>query len=180
MNLIGITGAAGSGKSTMAGLLVNEHRYTRLRFADTIKRMTMALLVEAGIGHSVAVEMVDGFAKNDAIPFLGCKTPRHIMQTLGTEWGRKLIDPDIWISILNHQIEPLNRTQYVVIDDVRFENEAAMIRKRGGRIIGIEGRGGIAGGHESEAGVAPDMTYYNVPGADLDDMRKWLRYIINV
>ncbi|WP_208311400.1 hypothetical protein [Agrobacterium rubi] len=40
----------------------------------------------------------------------------------------------------------------VVVDDCRFPNEAAEIRKLGGVVWKIVGRGGIVGSHESEAG----------------------------
>jgi hypothetical protein len=55
------------------------------------------------------------------------------MQTLGTEWGRHLIHPDLWCSITLEQIE-LADLPLVVIEDVRFENEAQLIHKAGGVI----------------------------------------------
>jgi hypothetical protein len=177
MKLIGISGAAGSGKSTMANQMVTWHGYTRLRFADPIKRMTMVLLVETGASHSAAVEMVDGMCKNDAIPQLGGKTPRDLMQTLGTEWGRELISPDIWLSVMRCQLDA-HRDKMVVIDDVRFENEARMIRERGGKVIGVVGRGGLPSHHASENGVSPDVTFHNRPGITLDEMSGWLRHVL--
>jgi len=177
MKLIGITGAAGSGKTTMSRLMDTGHGYTRMRFAEPLKRMTMMLLVEIGFSHGMAVEMVDGACKGDAIPQLKGKTPRDIMQTLGTEWGRELISPDVWVAVMRHQLDTCH-SDLVVIDDVRFENEAQMIRERGGKVIGIVGRGGLPTHHASENGVSPDVTFHNRPGITFDEMSGWLRHVL--
>ena len=66
-------------------------------------------------------------------------TPRHLMQTLGTEWGRQSVDPEIWVkltkaNILAQQAEGFD----VVVTDARFENEIAMLQELGARIVHID------------------------------------------
>ena len=92
--------------------------------------------------------------KETIIPELGVSA-RHMMQTLGTEWGRACIHPDFWVMIARAKTQrTMNDGGSVVIDDVLFPNEATMIRDLGGELWRIE-RPGIAynGGHESEGGL---------------------------
>ena len=103
--------------------------------------------------------------KEAIIPELGVSA-RHMMQTLGTEWGRACIHPDFWVMIARAETRRiLADGRSVVIDDVRFPNEAAMIRDLGGELWRIE-RPGIAynGDHESEGGlddITPDRVIVN-------------------
>lgn len=61
-------------------------------------------------------------------------TPRKLLQIIGTEAGRKLIHPDIWVnSLFSSYKEGLNW----VITDVRFKNEAQIIKNKGGILIKI-------------------------------------------
>jgi hypothetical protein len=63
-------------------------KYARAAFADPLKDMLVT-------GLSVTRERdLDGPHKHDPTNY-GGKSPRELMQTLGTEWGRELIDPDI-------------------------------------------------------------------------------------
>jgi hypothetical protein len=48
-----------------------------------------------------------GDEKETPLPEFGGKTPRQMMQTLGTEWGRNLIDAEIWITLWKRQAEGL-------------------------------------------------------------------------
>jgi len=153
--LIGLCGLAGSGKSTAADHLVSRHHFRRLRFASPIKRMIRCLLIEAGAGLMEAVEMVDGNLKETPTDLLGGKSPRYAMQTIGTEWGRDLIATDIWRKILLSKVSRhLNEGHSVVVDDLRFENEAEALKQAGFTIISVK-RPGIAGvqAHSSEAQV---------------------------
>jgi hypothetical protein len=50
------------------------------------------------------------------------------MQTLGTEWGRKIIHPEIWLLAWKNSVEELGAYGNVVVDDVRFPNELAIIQ----------------------------------------------------
>jgi len=89
-----------------------------------------------------------------------------MMQTLGTEWGRACIHPDFWVMIARAKTQRImNYGMPVVIDDVRFANEATMIRELGGELWRIE-RPGIAysGDHSSEGGledITPDRVIVN-------------------
>ena len=125
--LIGIAGRARSGKDTVANFIVAAIGGYRYSFADPIRAMLAPL----------GVDMSDPYwqaRKEEPIPALGV-SPRRMMQTLGTEWGRQLINPDLWL-IMAHQRLLLNGPG-MVIPDVRFDNEAAWIRKHGGRIIHV-------------------------------------------
>lgn len=125
--LIGITGRARSGKDTVANFIVAAVGGYRYSFADPIRAMLIPL----------GVDMSDPYwqaRKEELIPALGV-SPRRMMQTLGTEWGRQLINPDLWL-IMAHQ-RLLQSGPGMVIPDVRFDNEAAWIRKHGGRIVHV-------------------------------------------
>lgn len=145
-DVVAFTGVASSGKSTAAQFLVDKLGYTRVRFAGPLKDMMRAIGLEE--------EQIEAGDKESPAGRLLGKTPRYAMQTLGTEWGRNCIGEDFWVHLWRYRVIPvLDAGGRVVVDDCRFPNEAAAIRKLGGDIFKIEGRGGIAGSHVSEAGV---------------------------
>lgn len=83
-------------------------------------------------------------------------TPRRMLQTLGTEWGRDIIHPNIWVNSLMGLYEqsrvngPSNNYPDWLIPDVRFPNEAQAIKERGGLLIKVERPDGSDGDHISE------------------------------
>lgn len=158
--IVALSGAAGSGKSTAAQYLVDIHGYTRVRFAGPLKAAMAAL--------GLSARHIEGDLKEVPCDLLLGKTPRYAMQTIGAEWGRNLIGEDLWTGLwraaANNVIEDGGR---VVVDDCRFPNEAATVRKMGGDIYRIIGRGGIAGGHESERmDFIPDVVIDNSGGVE--------------
>lgn len=138
MRLIGIAGKARSGKDTAANYLLEKlgDDWSSASFADPMK----AMLGVIGVNCSDAAK---DLPKNQ----YGVST-RHMLQTLGTEWGRDGIGSDFWIDVF----EMYNAGQCVIVPDVRFENEADLVRKNG-ILIHIKGRGGIKGNHVSEQAV---------------------------
>ncbi|AZB50559.1 hypothetical protein [Synechococcus phage S-H1] len=132
-----------------------------MSFAAPLKRAVWNLLNDLGF---------DGFRyaytdKEVIIPEIGVSA-RHMMQTLGTEWGRACIHPDFWVMIARAETQCIIANGgSVVIDDVRFPNEAAMIHDLGGELWRID-RPGITydGGHSSEGGlecITPDRVIIN-------------------
>lgn len=79
------------------------------------------------------------------------------MQTLGTEWGRDILGSDFWIRLWRARVEQVaSEGKRVVVDDLRFPNEAKAIRQLGGDIYRLAGRGGIIGDHVSERGCGDE------------------------
>jgi hypothetical protein len=125
--IVGIAGPIGSGKSTIAGILTSQFGFSRVRFAGPLKNMMTAL--------GLSVRQVDGDLKEVPSDLLCGKTPRHAMQTIGTEWGRDLIGNDLWINAWKASVERLPGNSAIVVDDVRFPNEADAIREAGGVLL---------------------------------------------
>lgn len=123
IEIIAFVGKAQAGKSTAAKHLVENYGFVRLRFADTLKSMLYAM--------GLSYEEIDGYKKISECELLGGNTPRYTMQTLGTEWGRKLISEDLWINCLDRNMRSFIRAgaKKFVIDDVRFLNEARYIAR---------------------------------------------------
>ena len=150
--LIGLTGLAGTGKDTVRSILEAEG-FTGFAFADPIRGMIRELLSSNGIDDAY---MDDRERKETIIPALGVSY-RHLAQTLGTEWGRCLA-PDFWLRIAGAYMDDLAwqgaQASHFVISDVRFENEADWIRKRGGVIWRVvRPNTAPVRDHVSEAGV---------------------------
>jgi len=119
MQIIGIAGRAGSGKSEVAEYVRGKigPDLWRVAFADELKR-----LARRGFGW-------DGI--KDA-------KGRRLLQVLGTDCGRAY-NPQIWIQKWRDRVEMVTEWGATVImaDDVRFENEAAEIHRMGGVVVRV-------------------------------------------
>lgn len=91
--LVGLCGRKGSGKTAAAKSLV-EDGYTVVSFATPIKAMAAALYRAAGADKELIARKLLGNLKEAPCEILGA-TPRRVLQTLGTEWGRSIIDRQI-------------------------------------------------------------------------------------
>ena len=103
MKIIGITGVARSGKDTLADYLVKLHGFIKLSFAAPIRAFV------ADVTDFPLATMEDGPEKEQPLDWLDGQTPRHLMQTVGTEWGRNMIDRDLWIKVVEQKIREARR-----------------------------------------------------------------------
>lgn len=164
--IIGLCGAKNSGKSTVFGKhLVEKYKFVSIPHSAPIKRMMFAL----GLNE----RHTEGDLKEEPCDILCGKTPRWAMQSIGSEWGRKLMDPDFWVHLWSLEV---GKHKHVVSDGVRFANEVDKIRELGGVLIRIR-RPGIEGdtSHDTElyAGTLKvDHEIYNDEGCQEDSIRK--------
>lgn len=151
-HIIAFVGKAGSGKSTAAQYLAVQHGFRIVKFAAPLKRMLSAVGLDT--------EEIEGSLKQQPCDRLMGQTPRHAMQTLGTEWGRNCIHPDFWVNLWAMEVET---KRLVAVDDCRFQNEAEAVRDFGGAIIEIRRPSLVidenVDRHASEAGVGIEPDY---------------------
>lgn len=136
--IIGLCGHIGSGKTYLAGQVrATSPDIAKLAFATPLKRIVEEVLAQVGVAPTEARAMIYGDRKEAVVPGLPFDvTTRHIMKTLGTEWGRTCIHPDLWVILAMKAVDQyLARGLSVIIDDVRLPNEAAAIVARGGRVV---------------------------------------------
>lgn len=148
--LIGLSGLARVGKDTAAQHLVNHHGFQSYAFADPLRD---------GLMHILNLSPCDfeGEQKEQALPWLG-RSPRELMQTLGTEWGRNSVHPNLWLLLAEQNLDLMARTHDTargfVVSDLRFNNEADFIRKRGGVVVHMDRVTATpVNPHSSESGI---------------------------
>lgn len=176
--IVGLAGAAGAGKNTVGDILFR-HGYANFGFADPVYRAVSAI---TGMPEE---SLRNRAAKESPIEWLG-KSPRELLQTLGTEWGREMIREDIWIRIAMRQANAL--IQYgvgVCITDVRFANEAEAIRAEGGQVWLVKrpvaALKGDAASHSSEAGIPPGLVDEIIENdGTIDDLNARVEGLIQV
>jgi len=149
-----------SGKSTVAAQL-KQKGYEIVPFAETIKLMLIPMLVSLGYDEHGANYLVHQ-AKQVVVGDAGVSV-RHMLQTLGTEYGRQCIHPDIWVRCWKGRA---SRFDAVVADDVRFPNEAKMIKLLGGEMWRIDRPGATT-------------TFDHVSEGSLDGYGEFDRHITN-
>jgi len=144
--IIVLTGRARSGKSTVSQYLRDTHGYTCVKFAQVLKDMLLTL--------GLTAEHIEGPLKEMPCGLLGGKTPRFAMQTLGTEWGRDIISPDLWVNSWRASVQRLlDGGRNVVTDDCRFDNELDAALSLGAvvvRVVRPDPLQQIQGTHPSE------------------------------
>lgn len=148
--IIGICGYKGAGKSTVTATAVNLYRNTfvHIGFSDPLYRMFVAM----GISER---HVYDKTRWDEPLSELGGATLRYACKTLGTEWGRKMIHPDIWTNMTIARCKALPSGSSAIIDNVRFPNEANAVLDAGGTLVAFH-RIGLAAdlSHESEQHIA--------------------------
>lgn len=174
-DVIGITGYAQHGKNTVAEVL-EEFGYRPVGFADRLRDLAYRLnpIAEIDYGGSEIRyrEVLDkyGYEQAKRVPEF-----RRILQELGTGI-RDELGPDVWVDALRRT---LVAGQKYVITDVRFPNEAAMVKDTGGELWRVSRPGfdnGIGTEHASEMHVASlpvDRELLNV--GDLEHFKALVR-----
>jgi hypothetical protein len=82
-------------------------------------------------------------------------TPRHLMRTLGTEWGRTCCGPRFWTELWANKVrEDLLFGADIVCDDLRFPEEYEACRELGAQIWQItRANAKPASAHPSDGGL---------------------------
>lgn len=183
---IGLSGFAQAGKTAVATYIEQKYGVRRQHIAEPLRDMLRTLLRRFNIDEALIEEYLTGSLKEEVIPELGV-TSRHAQITIGTEWGRNLIDNDLWARLW--AIEA--KFQAAMNDSVRFLNEERVIQSDlGGFTILIKraGTGPIAfkwgwlgrllyrwfgvlwGAHDSERVDRLNPTYVVENNGTLDDL----------
>lgn len=178
--LIGLTGRAGCGKNTAAAMLFNDAGVNAMEcaFADPMREMLQALLFAAGY-HNPSALLDERRLKETALEPFGC-SPRRLMQTLGTEWGRQMIKPTLWVDLMRQRLErERDAYELILITDVRFDDEAQLIHTLGGEVWQIERAADAVAAHSSEAGINPLLVTRSIDNTGpLDALRDQLHYAL--
>ena len=114
MQIIGLCGKLGSGKTTAQKYIIKQYNFIPVNLADALKR---------------CAEILE-------------RTSRQDLQTLGGGF-RTLFGQDFWVRILEERIKKQSfglpeSMQRFVVGDVRYVNEAEWIQQNGGFVIGID------------------------------------------
>lgn len=160
MKIIGLTGRAGSGKDTISDHLVFTYGFIKVSLAEPLRYGIAAMF---GISSE---EMAGRESKEAVIDWIG-KSPRQLLQTLGTEWGRNQVADDIWLRVAGRRIDMIQQNarytgaKGVVVSDIRFANEAAWLRGIGTLAHVIRAETCLQGdtaSHASETGVTMEAS----------------------
>ena len=132
--IIGLAGYAQSGKDTVANILIEHYGYTRVAFADKVRDLLFEM--DPGIGvkgpdgqwHTVGLQnIVEVSGWDEAKQH---KDVRALLQNLGVG-ARKVFGENFWVKQALREFSPEEK---IVITDVRFPNEAEMVKRLNGQM----------------------------------------------
>lgn len=135
--IIGICGLIGCGKGTVGDILVENYGFTKLSFADKLKdgvatvfNWDRAMLEGDTVESREWRETQDDFWTKETGRTI---TPRLVLQEFGTDCMRHGFDDGIWVSLVKQELVKYPNKNFV-IPDVRFPNEANMIKSIHGEV----------------------------------------------
>lgn len=137
-----------SGKSTVASMLVKRLRAYRMAFAEPFYDFVINVATPfIGTVDETKAWLADERKDKGAIPGLTVPnevdqegsdvTLRWMLQSIGTQWGRNLIDRDLWTKLAERKALANLPIAPVIFDDMRFPNEFEMIKRLGGKTIRV-------------------------------------------
>lgn len=145
MDILALSGKKGSGKDFLGNFLCQERNYTRIAFADPLKKAIEEIF---SLNH----DQLYGSDKEKEDIYWGV-SPRWLMTTIGTEMFRDFFGllmktkgiwseeekANIWVKCAEKKIQVLREKglSKFVITDLRFKNEANWVKKNNGVIINI-------------------------------------------
>lgn len=185
--IIGLTGVAHSGKSTVARYLMQQYGFREYNFSEGVKlalyRMNPLIVYEERRGYGYFGQTISQYVK-DMVDDIGWdeakKIPmvRQLLQRMGTEAGRDVHGKDVWVNRTFSEMSKDCEWEWkfqddkltkhclsdIVIPDLRFDNEAERIKHHGGVVIKVERGNKPVNTHSSEQGIDAtmiDVTFNN-------------------
>jgi GTPase SAR1 family protein len=170
--IIGFSGLAGAGKTTAANYFV-EQGFRKDAYARVMKQVVSQLF-------SIPIEKLLGDAeqKNQVDLFWGLSY-RQILQRFGTEACRNTFGDDFWEKVMwsHHR----NMDYNLVIDDVRFPNEAEAILRKGGIMIEIVRPGVEQMDHASEIPLPESLLTHRVINENtIENLHHTLKWLLEI
>jgi len=201
VKIVAFSGKRGSGKDAAADVLAREFGFARVALAEPLKTFLTTVL---GLPDDDLRVWGPSGMREETIPSVG-RSVREMLQTLGTEWGRESVHPDLWIDCLLRRCASYERESLdvlraggsvfddakrmgryhdrFVVTDVRFPNEVRRLRERGGVVVRLRRpsaeQSDAASLHASETALdaMPDDAFDRVVMNDgtLDDLAERVR-----
>lgn len=190
--IVGLAGFARSGKDEAAKALIAQG-WERRSFADILRKFVYRMNPMVGISHYgqevFLCDVIDRYTWDGYKETEWGAEIRRLLQRVGTECGRQLINDSVWIDATlgpdviavvpncttcgnpasphpyRHPVKTMNKyvpESKIVVPDVRFPNEFNEIQNRGGMVIRIVRPGNVAANdHVSEHALADYGDYYD-------------------
>lgn len=155
--IVAFNGIKHSGKSTALEYLRDSCGFVEVSFARPLKDSVAALL-------GITVEEIEEW-KNDPSCTItltrpngmrSSQTMREFLQWYGTQAHRDIPEfgRNVWVDMAEAKMDP---DGLIVVGDCRFDNEAAVVHRCGGKVIRIVRDEVVTGDeHESEIGISPE------------------------
>jgi hypothetical protein len=154
--IVGLMGVKGAGKDTCASYLVSHFGFTRLSFAEGVYQETAAafgvpvellgrretketplaqLCLQRCSDPAFVRAALQSGVRNDDTSMHAPRSPRWVLQLWGTEY-RRAMNENYWLDRVRARIAD-SPGQSFVITDVRFLNEARLVRSIGGKLVRV-------------------------------------------
>lgn len=186
VSVVGVGGRKGHGKDTFAGLLGED--WVVIGMSDPLYEAALKLnspveLVSSPGTYIPLGVYLDSFCGGDWTEAKKNPSVRVLLQRLGTDVVRDMVDEDAWVDIMRFRVECLLREgKKVVVTGIRFPNELEAIRGFGGKTVWVE-RPGVEDGdsHISEAAVAMQSFDFVVNNSgSIEDLGRAARRVADV
>jgi hypothetical protein len=149
VKVIGLSGYARTGKDTVAKILVEEHGYTRVAYADQLRELTLRVdpyVTTAGTRLSVVIGQYGWERAKDTFPEV-----RRLLQVIGVG-VRDVVGTGAWVEAAYRKMA--DQEGRYVLPDVRFPNELALVRDLNGLTVRVHRPGyGPVNDHISETAL---------------------------
>lgn len=183
--VIGLAGPARSGKNTVADIITDivEVPVVQDAFANRLKISAAKALGYSFNDLQEYLDWSDEFKQHGLISIEDGSgshsiTGREFLQLYGTEAHREVFDTDFWV---NQVADSLDSDYLTLITDVRFDNEAHLIRRLGGLMIRVQRNQAetLPGNHASEAPIDDKLVDYEIDNSGtIDDLISKVNWIL--
>lgn len=130
--VIGLIGKKQSGKDSFADTILGLYNGSHLCDSKTAVKYSLAAPIKNVCRYLFCLtdsQLQDGREKEIPDARWGGRSPRQLMQWMGTDVFRKQFDEEFWIRHAHHTIHGwASQHPIVVVPDIRFRNEAAFVR----------------------------------------------------
>lgn len=162
MTLLVIGGFATAGKDAVANFLVENHGWYKTYMSKPLETALLTLDPFVPVSKPEEVQIdVRYSALHAAVGYDESKKNwevRRLLQTLGTEVGRNMLDKDIWLrKVCAEVVEQQSLGKNVVVTGVRYPNELATFNRMDAYSLWVH-RPGTApiNSHSSENTLEPE------------------------